>query len=58
MFFNATDWAKLTSKATVSVADLIKKVQPVGVAPDCKTKPANPMIDKLLEKLGDLGPED
>jgi hypothetical protein len=58
MFFNARDWAKLTSKATVSLADLIKKVQPVGAAPASKAKPANPMIDKLLGQLGDLGPED
>ncbi|CAH0055425.1 unnamed protein product [Clonostachys solani] len=61
MFFNALDWAKLTSNATVSIADLIKKVQPIGVAsenPAPKVKPANQMIDTLLEKLGDLGPDD
>ncbi|CAG9973355.1 unnamed protein product [Clonostachys byssicola] len=58
VFFNAIDWAKLTPKATVSVADLIKKVQPVGVAPASKTKPVNLRVNTILEELGDIGPEE
>ncbi|VUC24359.1 unnamed protein product [Clonostachys rosea] len=61
MFLNVIDWKKLTSKATVSVADLIRNVPPIGASPENpapKVKSANEMIDEILESIAELGPDD